>query len=142
MTKKSILIVDDIPGYLEILELYLPSGMEICKVSGLKEALSALAERDFDLALVDIRLNEDDPHNKDGLEFLKWSRANRPGMNVIMISAYREFEYEAESLANGANAFIHKPVNPTELIRAVEMGMARREVGRDQDLESSGGLRH
>ncbi len=126
MKSLSILVVDDIPGYIEILELYLPPNMEIIKASSLQEATTEAMGRDFDLALVDVRLDEKDPQNQEGLDFLKWAREHRPDMPVIMISAYLEFEYEAESLASGARSFLHKPVNPQELSRAIEDALASR----------------
>lgn len=126
--RKTVLLVDDIPDYLEVLELYLPPGVIAVKASSLAEAQRLFAEGAPDLAIVDVclkeKVSEDAPDNRDGLQLLGWIRKQYPEVPVIMISAYREFEFEMESLVLGAKCFLRKPVNPTELTDAV-----RRSLG-------------
>lgn len=117
---KRALLVDDIPGYLDLLELHLPTGLEAFRTSSFEEARALTEELSFAVALVDVRLSEEDHQNRDGLEFLRWLTSNVPALPVIMISAYREFEHELESLASGAECFLRKPIVPRELRREVE----------------------
>ncbi len=111
---KTVLLVDDIPEYVDTMELNLPDGCRAVTAYSAEEAKKAMAREPPDLAVLDVRLKEADAENREGLELLKWMKATRPEMPVIMISAYREFEFEAESLTLGAEYFLRKPVQPDE----------------------------
>lgn len=111
---EKILIVDDIEDYLRSLENALRGDFEIVKAISLNEAREKM-RKEIRLALVDIRLKEDDPQNRDGLVFLEWVKMNFPETKVIIMSAYREFDLAVEALNLGAEYFLKKPINLTEL---------------------------
>ncbi len=115
-----VLIVDDIPEYLDTLEVYLEDRFNVFKSLNLKEAEKILSETKVDLAIIDIRLKEDDPENKEGLELLKWIKERYPDVKVIVMSAYREFDFAVEALNLGADYFIRKPIEPEELNKAID----------------------
>jgi len=110
---RRILIVDDIPEYVDTMEVYL-EGYEVVKAYSLKEAEEKLKEN-VDAAIIDIRLNDNDPSNKDGLKLLEKIKKQKPDLPVIVTSAYKEFDYAVEALNIGADYFLKKPVNPNEL---------------------------
>lgn len=101
------------------MELNLPDGCRVIRATSLEEAKAAVVKEQPRAAVVDVRLSETDAANRDGLTLLGWLRERYPQVVVIMISAYREFEYEAESLALGAEFFIRKPIQPDELMEKV-----------------------
>jgi DNA-binding NtrC family response regulator len=109
------LLVDDIPEYVDTLEVYLEDRFEIIKAGSLIEAKAALDGAEYALALVDIRLDENSSDNKEGLELLRWIKVKSPDTPVIVMSAYREFDLAVEALNAGAEYFIRKPVNLEEL---------------------------
>ncbi|MEO0136370.1 MAG: response regulator [candidate division WOR-3 bacterium] len=109
-----ILIVDDIEDYLRSLENALKGDFEIIKAMSLTEA-KEIMNKEIRVALVDIRLKEDDPQNRDGLVFLEWVKMNYPETKVIIMSAYREFDLAVEALNLGAEYFLRKPINLVEL---------------------------
>ncbi len=115
---KKILIVDDIPEYVDTLEVYL-EGFKVLKAYTLEEAKQKV-KQGIDAAIVDIRLDEDDPSNKDGLELLEFIKEINPELPVIVTSAYREFDYAVEALNKGADYFLKKPINPQELKELLE----------------------
>ena len=110
-----ILIVDDIPEYLDTLEVYLEDRFEVLKALSLEEAKNILNDTRVDLAIIDIRLKENDPENKEGLELLTWLKEKYPDVKVIVMSAYREFDFAVEALNLGADYFMRKPLEPEEL---------------------------
>jgi len=116
---KTVLLVDDIPEYIDTMELNLPEGCQAVQAHSVEEARKAFDKKTPALAVLDVRLNEADTDNREGLELLKWIRASYPSVPVIMISAYREFEFEAESLSLGAEFFLRKPVQPDEFHECV-----------------------
>ena len=109
-----LLIVDDIEDYLHSLENSLKHEWEVVTARDLEEARRAAAQR-IDIALIDIRLSEDDKNNRDGLVFLEWLRMNHPDVPVVMMSAYQEFDLAVEALNLGASYFLKKPINLVEL---------------------------
>lgn len=111
---KKILIVDDIEDYLTSLENALRGDFEVVKARSLAEAKGKM-DSSITVALVDIRLKEDDFENRDGLVFLEWVRMNFPNTRVIVMSAYREFDLAVEALNLGAAYFLRKPINLVEL---------------------------
>ena len=117
---KTVLLVDDIPEYVDTMELNLPEGCRALAAYSASEAQAVFGKETPDLAVLDVRLNEADSENREGLELLKWIKASHPSVPVIMISAYREFEFEAESLTLGAEYFLRKPVQPDEFRACVE----------------------
>ncbi len=111
---EKILIVDDIEEYLRSLENALKNDFEIIRAMSLVEAKEKMSES-IKVALVDIRLKEDDPNNRDGLVFLEWVKMNFPKTKVIIMSAYKEFDLAVEALNLGAEYFLRKPINLVEL---------------------------
>ncbi len=116
---KNALLVDDIAAYTEAIEVYLEDNFTVYKAASLDEALEIARSHTVDLALVDIRLDEADPQNKDGIELVKKLKEIHPQTAVIVMSAYQEFDYAVEALNAGADYFMKKPVNPDELLEAV-----------------------
>lgn len=119
-TMRTVLLVDDIPEYVDTMELNLPDECRAVAAYSSEAAKKNMAKEQPALAVLDVRLNEADAENREGLELLKWIKANYPSVPVIMISAYREFEFEAESLDLGAEYFLRKPVQPDEFRECVE----------------------
>lgn len=117
---KKALIVDDIPEYVDTIEAYLEDGFDVLKAGSLDEAKKILADNRVDLAVIDIRLNEDDPDNREGLELLTWLKERVPDVKVIVMSAYREFDFAVEALNAGADYFMRKPLDPDELNSTIQ----------------------
>ena len=81
---KPISIVDDEAVMRESLQDWLTDGgyqVETAKEG--EEALEAIAERDFGVVVLDLRLP-----GKDGIEVLREARAKRPQLKGIIITAY------------------------------------------------------
>jgi len=112
---KKILIVDDQELYLNSLAFALQKYFEVSVATSKDKALEKL-KSPFDIVLIDIRLDENDDNNTDGLKLLEWIKMNQPEANVFMMSAYREFSYAEESLNLGARHFFRKPIDVISLL--------------------------
>ncbi len=112
-----ILIVDDDPGLRRALERTLHPPYQVESVAGAEPALARIAERDFDLALVDVRLGDG-----DGYSLCKTLRERRPRMDVILItgSISEPDEKLFRSLEEGAFYFLFKPFDRRVLLALVE----------------------
>ncbi|MFW6151960.1 MAG: response regulator [Verrucomicrobiota bacterium] len=123
MSAIQVLLVDDVPEYLDTMELNLPEGCSARHASTSAEAKRSIENEAPAIAVVDVRLVAEETTNREGLELLSWIRTHSPGTKVLMISAYEEFHFEAESLANGALYFLRKPVQPEDFHQKVEQAM-------------------
>ena len=120
----SILIVDDEAAIQESLQTLLElEGYEV-EVSGTGGAgLARMAERAFDLVLLDFALPE-----KNGLEVLAELRERDPAANVIMITAYGTVENAVSAMQAGAVNFIQKPWDNEKLLADIRAAIGRRRV--------------
>jgi signal transduction histidine kinase len=115
--KPVILVVDDQPQNIELLEAYLvPQGYEIVKAANGEEALALAAELP-DLILLDIMMPK-----MSGFEVLEKLRADEKTrlIPVVMITALREIEDRVKALEAGCDDFISKPFDKVELLARVK----------------------
>lgn len=103
-----ILVVDDIETNRQLLgQQLLRRGYRVASAEGGAQALSMLAEQDFDLVLLDIRMPD-----MDGLEVLRRIRASHSMLSlpVIMVTAEDQETSIVEALKLGANDYLVKPL--------------------------------
>src|SRR5437762_1722685 len=79
-----------------------------------EEALSLVRSEPFDVALVDLELSD-----MSGMDVLNRSKAIRPEMAVLIVSAYPEDQYAMNVLKSGASGFVAKDASPDNLVSAV-----------------------
>lgn len=118
--KPAILIVDDEPDTLELLNFILSDeGYDVWIMTNAEEALDLLENHIPDLVLLDVRLPK-----VDGIEIcrrIKSSSNSRiSSILVIMISAKDSPDDLKEALNAGANDYLIKPFGHDELIDMVK----------------------
>ena len=83
-------------------------GMEICgEAEDGEEALKKILEEKPDILIMDINI----PY-MNGIEVSKKVKVIFPEIQVIILTAYGEFEYAREALSFGAVSFVLKPLDP------------------------------
>jgi DNA-binding NtrC family response regulator len=91
-----------------------------------KEAVARLEEKNFDIVVTDIRMEE-----LDGMQVLARVRQKSPNTKVIMISGFATLDLAHESLNHGAFDFIAKPFRIGKIrdtiLRAAEVLERERE---------------
>ena len=80
-----------------------------------REALKRFDEKNFDIVVTDIRMD-----NIDGIEVLEHITSRNKRTKVIMITGYATVEVAREALAKGAFDFIAKPFKPNDLRSIIE----------------------
>lgn len=87
--KCSILVVeDDLSWQLNYEEILEDEGYLVEVAASKKEADRKLRERTFDVAIVDLRLVDQDPKNMDGIEVVKLIRNLNASTRAIVKSGY------------------------------------------------------
>ncbi len=111
-----ILVADDDPELGMILDTELTeNGYQVSVVQDGEAALNLLKERPFQLAIVDIRMPK-----VDGFQVLKFIREQKPGMKVIMLTAYADLRHLVMSREGGADEFLTKPYEFETLRMTIE----------------------
>ena len=85
--------------------------------------MQSLAEREFALALVDVRIG-----GGDGIALTKDIREHWPDVDVIMITGYGSIKNAVEAMRQGAVDYITKPFQPEELLHATQKALERRRL--------------
>ena len=112
---KRILIVDDAPVTLEVLERNLTEeGYQIFTASGVGQALGILEDTEVDLVITDMRMP-----NVVGLDLVRHVRQNLKDTAVMMITGYPSIEGAVEAVKDGAEEYLAKPFTAEELLSAV-----------------------
>ncbi|MDD4367924.1 MAG: response regulator transcription factor [Oscillospiraceae bacterium] len=135
----TILICDDDPDIVRALAVYLErAGFQTQAAYTGQQALTALAEQEIDLILLDIMMPE-----LDGIRALQQIRETY-NVPVILISAKSENQDKINGLNFGADDYITKPFNPQEVIARVQAQLRRYTLlgpkPAPETIYSSGGL--
>ncbi len=115
-----LLLVDDEPMVREVLSRYLEQqGHEVTSVGDGAAALAAIAERDFDLVVLDLMLPI-----VDGLSVLRELR-HAGSTPVIVLSARGDEDDRIRGLHLGADDYVAKPFSPREVVARVSSVLRR-----------------
>jgi len=125
--KGSILIVDDEPSVRDSLSRWFKDdSYEVGTAEGANDALTRLADRKWDLALVDIRMR-----GTDGIELQRKMHELDPEMAVIIMTGYASVETAVAALKNGAYDYITKPLDPDDVAHLVTNALSHRQTKRE-----------
>ena len=122
LSSQTVLIVDDTPANIHVLEEILRADYNICAATNGERALS-LARSDMppDIILLDVMMPD-----MDGFEVcrrLKAESATRK-IPVIFVTTLDEIKDESQGFALGAVDYIHKPVSPPIVQARVQTHLA------------------
>ncbi len=121
----AILVVDDELSMRQFLKILLEKeGYEIALAADGPSALEQARQRQFDLAISDIRMP-----GMNGLELLAELKNDCPDLPVIMITAFASPEDAVTAMKNGAFDYITKPFNVEEIKGVIRSATARKNAG-------------
>ncbi|MCF7754807.1 response regulator transcription factor [Paenibacillus xylanexedens] len=115
----TVLIADDEPEIVELLQLYLEKDYIIKTAVNGAEALQCIRSTQIDLVILDIMMPV-----MDGLQLIKQIRATYH-MPVLFLSAKSQDHDKILGLGLGADDYIAKPFNPLEIVARVEALLRR-----------------
>jgi CheY-like chemotaxis protein/predicted regulator of Ras-like GTPase activity (Roadblock/LC7/MglB family) len=108
-----LLLVDDEPQLVRNIAEYLrsfPNEVEVMTALTGEEGVKILSESEVDVLLTDVRLP-----GIDGIEVVRRALAARPGLKVVVMTAFGSAEVRHAALGAGAVRFLEKPVDLDEL---------------------------
>jgi two-component system, NtrC family, response regulator AlgB len=128
-----VLVIDDERNIRQTLGMCLEGfGCNVEQVATGAAALEALRREAFDLAFCDLKLGGD-----SGLDLLPRLVGERPGLDVVIITAYATVDTAVEAMRRGAKDYLPKPFTPPQIRHLVERARDRRALSRRVgDLEA------
>lgn len=144
---RQILIVDDDPDFATATSRALALEGIGCRIAhDGAAAMDALADEDIEIALLDIRIGQE-----DGTELAVRMRDASPGLILVLMTAYASVDSAVAALKAGAYDYLRKPFFLDELMRSLERcfqladlrrGKARaeRELAQIRQLETTARL--
>jgi DNA-binding NtrC family response regulator len=114
-----LLLVDDEIGYLDVLAKRLTRrGFQVTTASSGSEAIRALRKWEFDLAVLDLKMED-----MDGIEVLKVFKKMDPSLRVIMLTGHGSERAAREGISHGAFDYLIKPVGIEVLVNTIRAAM-------------------
>jgi DNA-binding response OmpR family regulator len=121
---RTVLIVDDEPGLLDVIAHYLEDeGFSVVRAATGPDAIDAFAQHTPDLVVLDVNLP-----GFPGTEVLQRIRAVRD-VPVIMLTARTSEVDRVVGLELGADDYVGKPFSPRELVARVKSVLRRSDRG-------------
>jgi len=132
--KGKILVVDDDPNILQVIQMRLESGgYQVTKTTGAEEALKLAEQEPFDLAMIDLKLDD-----QDGIKLMQNIRHIIPDLPVIILTAYGSINSAVDAMKKGAYSYLTKPFDGHELLvqinNCLETSKLSKEVKQLQRL--------
>ncbi len=112
-----ILVVDDEPAIVDLMELYLKSDYEIIRAYNGKEALGKARSEKPSVIILDVMMP--DMNGYEVCKVLKTS-VETQFIPIIMVTALSGKDEKIKGLESGADEFLSKPVNRLELVTRVK----------------------
>ena len=114
--KEHILVVDDSPDTLEVLQRNLESrGYRVFTAPGAVEAIKILESTAMDVVITDLKMPK-----VDGLSLVRHIQENFKDTEVMMITGYPSIDGAVEAVKTGAEEYLSKPFTDEELFAAVK----------------------
>jgi len=120
--KAKVLLVDDEADFLTTLAERLETrGLKVNTASSGEDAVAKVDNQSFDLIVLDLAMP-----GIDGLETLKRIKAKQPEAEIIMLTGQGSIRTSIEAMKLGAEDFLQKPVNISELMDKISEAKDKR----------------
>ena len=115
-----VLVADDQPDILRAMRLLLKGeGFHLRTVTSPTEVICALAEEEFDVALIDLNYARDTTSGQEGLDLIPRIREFDPHLPIVVMTAWATVDLAVECMRRGACDFIQKPWENARVIATV-----------------------
>ena len=118
-----LLLVDDEKDFVNILSKRIKRrNIDVTKAFSGAEAIQALRGQEFDVAVVDLKMED-----MDGIEMLKMLKIMDSNLTVIMLTGHGSAEAAEQGIKLGAFDYLTKPCALSELIHKIREATDRQK---------------
>jgi len=124
-----MLIVDDELSVRDSLDKWFKEeGYEVGTAESASEALLRMAEKQWDIALLDIKMR-----GTDGIELQRRMHEIDPRLIAIMMTGYASVETAVAAMKNGAYDYVTKPLDPEDITLKVSKALSHQRVEQENE---------
>lgn len=123
MAEKMLIIDDEEIVLRSCRKIFEAEGFEVTTTTNPQEGLNLVAEKAFDVVLVDWMMP-----GFDGMDVVEEIDKRSPNSAIVMISGYPTVGRATEAMKRGAMDYIAKPFRPEEIIEVVKKAVRRKVV--------------
>ena len=121
-----LLLIDDEKDFVNILSKRIKRrNIDVAKAFSGAEAIQALRGQEFDVAVLDLKMED-----MDGIEVLKILKIMDPRLAVIMLTGHGSVEAAEQGMKLGAFDYLTKPCGFEELLEKIMGAYAHRKQDR------------
>ncbi len=125
-----VLLVDDDENIRSTIQEVLEAHhYHVTSAANATRAREAMDLGSFDGAILDIRLPDG-----SGIDLLKECRQSAPDMGIVLMTGYSEIDSAVEAVRLGADDFLKKPFDPSELLLRLEKVLKKRALAKEHQL--------
>ncbi|MCH7783778.1 PAS domain S-box protein, partial [candidate division KSB1 bacterium] len=134
MSDKILVVDDDLMVCKTIVDVLNQEGLKATGVNSGKKALSLLYSSNWDLALLDIVMDE-----MDGIELLDRIREKTTDLPILMITGYGSIQTALMAIKKGADDYLLKPCEPETITFKIKSAIKTNKMRLEQiaDKENS-----
>ncbi len=112
---KILVVDDDVEFGKAFSRLLSGEGYEVVVALNIAEGLKFLKNGDLDLVFADLSLS-----GENGITLLQDIKKDFPGLPVVIITAFGDWDTYATAIERGASKFINKPVKKEEVLQVIK----------------------
>ncbi len=128
--KSRILIIDDEQNARDALRTILAEeGYEVEEAADGADGYEKMAAFHPDAVLCDVRMPKE-----DGLSLLKRAKESGFECPFVMMTAFGSIETAVEAMRNGADDYLTKPLDVTQVLVKLERALEKRQLKRDNQM--------
>jgi signal transduction histidine kinase len=137
-TARRALVVEDNANWRELLHKILSDrGLAVDEVSSISEAMQVIEANHYDLALLDLRLDDVVAEDVTGLNIARLVRERNPESLIVVLTGYPTYPAVREAFGAGIDEFLDKAsFSPAEIDRVLDKVAVRRETERESIRQS------
>ncbi|HEV8723452.1 MAG TPA: response regulator [Candidatus Binatia bacterium] len=109
-----LLVEDDSASRYALARILRNKGYEVIEATDGNEAFALFEKSHFDLVITDLKMP-----NQTGLVLIARIRVKWPNMPILLMSGFLS-EAAGKLVAEGLAKFIHKPIEPEDLVATVQ----------------------
>ncbi|PCI59526.1 MAG: Fis family transcriptional regulator [Gammaproteobacteria bacterium] len=128
---KKLLIIDDDVAICRTLQIHFSSqNFQVKLAHDAEQGLLSAIEFKPQIIILDIRMP-----GKSGLDVLPDLKSNLADSHIIMITAFHDMESTIAAMQQGADEYIHKPIDLNELDKAVSIAIKTCDLKRKDIMQ-------
>ncbi len=130
MNNTNIMVVDDDQNILKVIKMRLEANdYEVATAFHAAKAMKIARDRIVDLALVDLKLAED-----NGIELMEGLLQINPELPIIILTSHGTIETAVEAMRKGAFGYVTKPFNYQDLLLQIKNGLQKDTLPVDTNM--------